>query len=161
MKIRIGLLIILAFASVFFASATQARILNMNEGRVQFFIPDTWKNETAPGIVSSESPDGGVAIVFTLLLNDQLDQALAEAEASIVETVGTLVPNGDIVEFTVNGMPATMQKGSAQNGQTSVSLTMVLTPANRWLMIMYMGNRQQEPFWRKDLAEILNSVKPL
>jgi hypothetical protein len=137
------------------------RDLTMGEGKIEFYIPDTWKNEMQSGIISSESPDGGVAVVFTLLRNEQLNDALAEAEASIVDAVGPLSPNGEVLEFTVNGMPATMQKGSAQNGQTSVSLTMVLTPVGRWLMIMYMGNKTQEAFWRKDLNEILNSVKPL
>ncbi len=137
------------------------RNLTMADGKIEFYIPDTWKNEMQSGIISSESPDGGVAVVFTLLRNEQLNDALAEAEASIVDSVGPLSPNGEVLEFTVNGMPATMQKGSAQNGQTSVSLTMVLTPVGRWLMIMYMGNKSQEAFWRKDLNQILNSVKPL
>jgi hypothetical protein len=38
---------------------------------------------------------------------------------------------------------------------------MILTPNKRWLMIMYVGSRNQEAFWRKDLGEILKSVKPL
>ena len=153
--------LVLLLATFVFSGVAQARNLTLAAGMVQFYIPDTWKNEMQSGIVSSESPDGGVAVVFTLLQNEQLDQALAEAEASIIDTVGPLTPNGEVLDFTVNGMPATMQKGTAQNGQTSVSLTMVLTPAKKWLMIMYMGNKTQEAFWRKDLTAMLNSVKPL
>jgi hypothetical protein len=138
-----------------------ARNVAMRAGAIQIFVPDTWVNSFDTTVVSTESPDGGVAVVFTILQNEQLDDALAEAEASIVEAVGPIAQNGDALDFTVNGMPATMQKGVSRNGQNSFSLTMILTPNKRWLMIMYVGSRNQEAFWRKDLGEILKSVKPL
>ncbi|MEW6709386.1 MAG: hypothetical protein AB1403_06120 [Candidatus Riflebacteria bacterium] len=161
MKKLTGIFLLTALLAFCLNGAVSARNLAMKDGKVAFFVPETWKNDFQGNIVSTESPDGGVAVVFTLLQNELLDQALAEAEASIVEAVGPIVENGEILEFTVNGMPATMQKGTAQKGQTSVSITMVLTPAGRWLMIMYMGNLAQEAFWKKDLGEILSSVKPV
>lgn len=161
MKRNVALVLLVLLVACSMTDVAIARNLVMGQGKVQFFVPDTWNNQMQSGIISSESPDGGVAVVFTLLQNEQLAAALAEAEASIVDAVGPLSPNGEVLDFTVNGMPATMQKGTAQNGQTSVSLTMVLTPAGRWLMIMYMGDKAKEDFWRKDLSSILNSVKPL
>jgi hypothetical protein len=141
--------------------ASFARNVPLVEGKVSIYLPDSWKNAYDRGVVSTESPDGGVAIVFTLLDNNQVEAAMQEAEASIVEAVGRIRHNGDLLEFTVNGMPATMQKGISLDRQSAFSLTMVLTPAEKWLMIMYLGNKTQEAIWRSYLSDILNGVKPL
>ena len=127
---------IAVLAAVFFGVADcYARNVPIVEGKVSIFLPNSWKNAYEGGVVTTESPDGGVAIVFSIIENNQLDAAVQQAEASIVETLGPIRHNGDIVEFTVNGMPATMQKGTSIDGQTAFSLTMVLTPTQKWLMI--------------------------
>jgi hypothetical protein len=158
---RYFLLLAVLFAMFFGVADCQARNVPIVEGKVTIFLPDSWRNAYEGGVITTESPDGGVAIVFSIIENNQLDEAVVQAEASIIETLGPIRHNGDIVEFTVNGMPATMQKGVSQNGQTAFSLTMVLTPTEKWLMIMYMGQKRQEAIWRSYLNDILNGVKPV
>ncbi|GAB4271874.1 MAG: hypothetical protein Kow0029_09950 [Candidatus Rifleibacteriota bacterium] len=141
--------------------SVSAKEVVLRTGEIKIFLPDSWKNSFSGDMISSESPDGGVAILFALLQNSQLDNALQEAEASILDAVGQIFPNGEVLDFMVNGMPATMQKGIAQNGLTSVSLTLILTPNKRWLMILYMGSKEREAIWRSYLNDILKGVKPL
>lgn len=155
------LLSILGLCILTMSMPVAAKNVALKSGGVKIFLPDSWKNSFDRNMISTQSPDDGVAIVFTLLKSAQLNQAMQEAEASILDSVGPLTPDGDVLNFNLNGMPASMQKGLAMNGQTSVSLTMIWTPNKRWLMIVYVGAKAQEAIWRSYLTDILKRVRPL
>ena len=62
MKKLTGILLLTVLLALFAGGAAFARNLALKDGKVAFFVPETWKNDFQNNIVSTESPDGGVAV---------------------------------------------------------------------------------------------------
>ncbi|HAE38076.1 MAG TPA: hypothetical protein DCG57_05480, partial [Candidatus Riflebacteria bacterium] len=61
----------------------------------------------------------------------------------------------------LNGMEYVDQLATAMDGRMTVSITLVMTPAKKWLMIAYLGSVQHESTWQSDVVAIAGSLQPM
>ncbi len=141
--------------------SADARLIQIAESRVQFEVPDKWTVTDDDGSWLLQSPDGGaVSLAFAMLANEKLDEAIKKCEQEVTSQVGALNYTGDSTEGELNGMMYFEQFATAMDGQMTVGITLVLTPAQKWLMITYFGAVAHERTWEKDVIQIAGSISP-
>lgn len=139
-----------------------SRTIDFPQAQVSAQIPDKWIIEPENGAYTIKSPDGGsVSLAMVPLEATDMEKAVDEAEKTIFDGIGQLTPVSEAQTGEMNGMKYVETQATAMNGQISVSLTLILTPAEKWLMVAYFGAVNKEALWQKDVAFIASSVKPV
>jgi hypothetical protein len=134
----------------------------MSEVQLEMQVPDNWLTDRENNSWSVKSPDGGsVAMAFVILENEDLEEAVNEAEKQINSAVGQLTLAGEATQGELNGLEYVEQHATAMDGQVSVSLTLILSPVQKWLLVAYFGAAEKEATWANDVGQIAASLKPV
>ena len=142
--------------------SADARTITMADARVKFQVPNTWRITEDTGSWLVQSPDGGgVSVTFSLLSAENLEDAARECLQVVTEQIGAVKYTGELTSGVLNGMEYVDQLATAMDGRMTVSITLVMTPAKKWLMIAYLGSVQHESTWQSDVVAIAGSLQPM
>jgi hypothetical protein len=125
-------------------------------------VQPKWQAAFEEGSLNIKSPDGGsVGMAFVTLENPDLQAAVQEAEKEIIEAVGPLNITQNSTEGEMNGLKYVEQLATAMDGKLNVSLTLVLSPTQKWVLIAYFGAVAKEAQWQADLGKMAASLQPI
>ena len=125
-------------------------------------VQPKWQATFEEGNLNIKSPDGGsVGMAFVTLENADLKAAVQEAEKEIIEAVGPLNITQNSTEGEMNGLKYVEQLATAMDGKLNVSLTLVLSPSQKWVLIAYFAAVEKEAQWQADLGKMAASLLPV
>lgn len=159
--------LVLSFGQAFAATYKHA------DAKVEFSVPDTWKVEQAEGVFTieakGETEADNISMQFEAVKAEDITKTMEEAEKEIskwlVEKFGkeksVLKEEGKLAELKLNGMDAISQLFTCNDGKFAVEITIIVTPAKKFMALYYYASVEAEKKHEKEIGEIVNSIKPL
>lgn len=127
-------------------------------------IPDDWKSKEIDSGVESQSADNEVYFAVEATDAKGMDKAIEEAIQYLHEQ-GVTVDDKSMkqTEGKINGMEGVdiAWKGKDKEGDAEISLTILVAPKDKVLLITYWASPEGTKKHDKELGAILKSVKPL
>jgi hypothetical protein len=127
-------------------------------------IPDDWKSKEIDNGVESQSADNEVYFAVEATDAKGMDKSIEEAVKYLQEQ-GVTVDDKTMKqsEGKVNGMEGVdiSWKGKDKEGDAEISLTILIAPKDKVLLITYWASPEGTKKHDKELGAILKSVKPL
>jgi hypothetical protein len=149
--------------SCFLSGSAFAGIRNHKAAHVSFWVPDTWSFEgDEQSQLQVSDPKGEVALL--LMLQDYEDmKAAATAIGDQVTRIATDVKMGEAQNITINGMEGVVvdATGKAEGKRVELSVLILKTPANKYLMIFGVLETEHKHAHEPELKKILASLKPV
>jgi len=160
-------MVVLSFGPAF------AGTFKHNGAQIQFTAPDTWKvsesNEVFTIEAKGETAADNISMEFEVVNADDLEKTMVEAEKQITEWAekqfgkekGKLKEEGKPTELTINGMKAISMLMTCDDGKFAVEVTLIVTPANKFMALYYYATVEAEKKHAKEIGEVVNSIKPI
>lgn len=128
---------------------------------VQFWIPDGWKVEESPEMLSATDPKEQVALLFMVRDGKDTKAALAGIDEFIAK-FATDVKSQAPEKVTINGMEGVAIDGTGKAEGKAIELSIVLlkTPSGKVLTIFGMIEASAKAAHEANLVKIIQSLKP-
>lgn len=152
----------LALLVPFAASPAEAKILTHKKAGVKIDLPDKWAaaDEGDDGTLVVEAPNGELAVTFSVVEANDLEQVLEETIGELEATVGE-IDCGDAEDIKINGMEGFGIDGTAKGGAMHVSLLCLITPKGKCLTIFYFATAAANDKYDKEIKRIVRGIKKL
>lgn len=160
-KLTLALLVAFALATPSFAKTFKVP----EEGAfASITIPDDWNSKEIDDGVESQSADNEVYFAVEATDAKGMDKAI-EAAIQYLHEQGVTVDDKTMkqTEGKINGMEGVdiTWKGKDKEGDADISLTILVAPKEKVLLITYWASPEGTKKHDKELGAILKSVKPL
>ncbi len=161
------LVLVLSFGQAFAATYKHA------DAKVEFSVPDSWKVTPADGVFTieakGETEADNISMQFEAIKAEDITKTMDEAEKEIAKWLeaqfgkekSVLKEEGKLAELKINGMDAISQLFTCNDGKFAVEITIIVTPANKFMALYYYASVEAEKKHSKEIGEIVNSIKPL
>jgi len=130
---------------------------------VSLYFPDHWLVEVSDdSMLAATTPDETVGVVVRVFEVADLEAALGALESELMSVVADFQPSG-YYEDTLNGMPMVAGEGTGviEGYPAEVALLVVLTPADKALMVFGAGQQEFVAQYQADLDTIFANISPL
>ncbi|MCR9142144.1 MAG: hypothetical protein NXI24_07820 [bacterium] len=140
-----------------------AEDVNHTEAQVKVWIPDGWEQEADDDSLIVGDPNEEVMVAFLVVEGDNVEAALDAMEAELSEIVDDVAPDGEASEIDLNGMPAVVMdaKGSVEGEPVDLGIAVIMTPANKALLVFAIAQSSAVEKHEKTIEKILGGIKPL
>lgn len=160
MKFLLNLFMVSSLALMLTFGVSYAKTFPNIEGGVEISAPDRWKDEVKNNVLQIESPEEGITLFFDILKDEKLEDALKHTEDNITSVLGELVSEAT-AEIVLNGMKTVVEDYKTKDGQIKVSVMLILTPSNKFMLCYYIGTEEADKKYEKELTEIVGSIAPI
>ncbi|HUJ62573.1 MAG TPA: hypothetical protein VLX92_28925 [Kofleriaceae bacterium] len=146
-----------------FGTAAVAGNHNHRAAHVVFWVPDSWSIEGDDASqLTVADPRGEVALLFVLKDHHDMKAAIATIDDTIA-TIATDVKVGAQRAVNINGMEGVAVDGTGRAGGKHVELSVLIvrTPANKYLMIFGVLESAHKHDHDAELAKMLASLRPV
>ncbi len=154
-------LILLGLLCLTTALPGQARTISLTAAEMEITLPDTWKVEIDRTTVSAATEDQAVSLAITLAEGQNVTEVIRNAIGEIIREVGPLENPTEPTDFKVHGLDAVEISGGAMDGQLNITLSVIFTPNQKYLLIHTFVATSFEQKYQKEIATIAGSLKPL
>lgn len=163
MKKLVVLVVLVMAISLTFGNAFAA-VFPHEEAKVEITIPDTWKVEPKGdelhAEVKGETAADDLILIFSIVKGEDLVATIESSTKELEKQFGELKTE-KTTEIELNGMKTYCEDCKSADGKYSVSLAMIQTPANKFMLVYYAASPEAEKKYEKDVTDILQSIKPL
>ncbi len=156
--------LVLVCALVLFATASfAANVLTHEAAQVEIAIPANWTQSADGDVMTIESPDKEMAVVFMILNPKTADKALEELDATLEKTIGEITWNDEGAAKTeeINGMSCDVWVGVAEKSKVQVECISLDTPSGKKLGIYWLDTPESEKKFAADIETIMQGLKPV
>lgn len=138
-----------------------AGTFKFDKAQVELTSPEGWKSGEENGVVSMNSPDDSIEVIFLVLPGENREAASEALDAEIEKVVGEVTWPESGKEGEINGMSVEHWEGSAKEGALEVTATYIDTPAEETLVVYYAASPEAGEKFAKDLEALVNAIKPI
>lgn len=144
------------------AGAASAEVLTHSGAKVQINVPKGWTQSQDGDVLTINSPDKAVSVVFIVLEQKETEKAFAIMDKAVEKAVGEVEweHDGKAVDEEINGMPTFEWNGSAKNGKLYVDVLSIDTPADKNLGVYWFTAAAAEKKNQADIDTIVKGLKP-
>ncbi len=160
MKFLLNLFMVSLLALMITFGVSHAKTFPNIEGGVEISAPDDWKDKVKNNVLQIESPEEGITLFFDILKDEKLEDALKHTEDNITSVLGELVSEAT-AEIVLNGMKTVVEDYKTKDGQIKVSVMLILTPSDKFMLCYYIGTEEADKKYEKELTEIVGSIAPI
>lgn len=132
--------------------------------QVRFRVPASWNvDESDPGILTMTSPDDTVGLSLLVVDAADLDAALAQVAAGVLEELHDVTFDGEADLVELNGMPAGFVDGHAvvEGAPVELGIGAVQTPTGKYLLMIGMADEGTLAAHEPAVMSVLESIQPL
>ncbi|MCO4770069.1 MAG: hypothetical protein KDA24_08580 [Deltaproteobacteria bacterium] len=144
------------------AGSAFAETLTHEPAKVEVDVPDGWTSATEDDALTVESPDGAVLLLFQILDEDELDEALDEVDKEVGKVIRDF--DGKKPESgKVNGMDAVAIEGTGriEDVKVEVGLALLATPADKVLLVLGLAPTAEYRTNEKAIDAMVASIRPV
>ncbi len=132
--------------------------------QVKFRVPASWNvDESDPGILTMTSPDDTVGLSLLVVDATDLDAALAQVAAGVLDELHDVTFDGEADLVELNGMPAGFVDGHAvvEGAPVELGIGAVQTPTGKYLLMIGMADEGTLAAHEPAVMSVLESIQPL
>jgi len=119
------------------ASAAQSpETFTHKQAGVQFDVPNGWKAKPDGEVLTVESPDGSLQVVFWVPDEDSFDAAVKELVKELSKTIKNIKSTGKPTQDTHNGMPFYEDAGTGEVDGAAIAWSVDVVGAKKPLIIL-------------------------
>jgi len=133
------------------------------EAQVRIWVPDHWRvHDGAGNLIVMHDPRDEVSIMFAVVEGEDLLTALLAVTEGVLDEVDDVRLVGSPQAANFNGMDALLQdgKGVVDGVDVDLSVGVVLTPADKFLLIVGAAESGALERHADTVLAILNGLKP-
>lgn len=133
------------------------------EAQVRIWVPDRWRvHSGADSVMVMSDPHGEVSIMFAVVEGEDLLGALLAVTEGVLDEVDDVRLSGSPQSASFHGMDALLQDGAGvvRGVDVDLSVGVVLTPADKYLLIVGVADSGALPRHADTLLAILEGLEP-
>jgi len=154
------LIVLLLYTSVSLVCAEEA----VDESaKISIWYPDDWGMESDEDSLMIVDPSGEVIFIYILVASDKMEDALEVLKKELLSMVSDLQSVGEPEEDDLNGMECIFMEaqGKIDGVGVDIGIIMVITPADKVLLVMGIVESAKYEKHEETIAEIIMGIQPL
>lgn len=145
------------------ALAAQAGDYHHEKTGISITIPDSWEVEAEEDMLSANTKDETVGLVFVAVPGEALAEAIEEMEKALTSTITGFEQKGEPDEVEINGMKGITVDGAGKIEGEAVEVGAMLLAApkdNMFILVIGIAKEGAVEKHAKDVESIFTGLKP-